>query len=94
MWIASLKNGSFVREGEKKWSDIESDVIGLSMYVDGRTYSLPNKKERYFQAKTMSAPMGGGTPVIQSRYIGFLSSGSEYYLRIDEETLECRMEVK
>jgi hypothetical protein len=92
-WIAVLDDGRTVEEGQLKWGDIKSRIKTLSMHIDGRVYSLPSGKRDYIQAKTMASPMAGGSPVVLSRYIGFRDGNREYCLRVDEDDLECRMEL-
>jgi hypothetical protein len=93
VWIATLIDGTVVREGERKWGDVSDMVVSLRLEMDGRVYSLPENKKKYIQAKTMTAAATGGPVHILSRYIGFQDSGTEYCIRVDEQTLNCRMET-
>lgn len=93
-WKVKCADGNEWREGEKKWSEVSLDAVGLSLHVDGREYKLPDNAGEYFQAKTASAPLAGGDVTILSRYIGFRRGNIEYYLRVAESDSSCLLEVK
>jgi len=92
-WIAVLKGGEVVSEGDRPWSAIAAFVVGLSLHIDGVDYNLPQGMDSYIQGKTMCAPMSGGTASVMSRYIGFRKDGNEYRFRVDEDKPECRIEI-
>jgi len=93
-WKAILSDGTTASEGSHKWSDVESDVVALSLHIDGREYSLPKLDGKYFQAKTVSIGMMGGEIKIESRYVGVMTKDFEYCLRVDENDLRCNLEIK
>jgi len=93
-WVATLDDGTHASEGSCDWNDVSFRVVGLKMNVNGTWYSLPDGMESYVQAKTASAPMGGGEITIESRYIGFRNGNHEYCLRVDEHTHNVSIEIR
>lgn len=95
-WTATLDDGSMVMESDDgaDWNGIADRVVGLKMNVDGIWYRLPDGMQSYIQAKTVSAPIGGGELTIESRYIGFRDGDKEYCLRVDEHTRNVSIEIR
>jgi hypothetical protein len=93
-WVATLDDGTMASETSSDWNEVKDRVVSLRMNVDGKWHSLPDNMECYIQAKTVSAPVGGGEITIESRYIGFRNGNYEYYLRVDEYTGDVSVETK
>jgi len=93
MWIATLDDGTVVREGDRQWGMISGRVVGLSLVSNGRKFTLPSHQPGYMQAKTASAPLTGGEAVVESRWVAWrTASGSVFKLRVNEKTGDVSIE--
>lgn len=95
-WKAKTKDGKEMSELDgTKWVDIQDDVVELGMATnDGRFIFLPKNMEKYIQAKTASAELGGKNNVtIESRYIAFKLGNNTIRIRVNEKTNNISVEI-
>ena len=95
LWQGKLKDGKFVNEIHYAWSEVKEDIAQLEFLMnDNRVISLPKNMEKYIQAKSASADLGGNNIEIESRYIGFSLGNNIVKVRVNEKNKNISIEVE
>jgi len=93
-WIAILKDGSKIEEGQKEWIEIKDNISYLYYDNNGQFIYLPKNAEKYEQSKTASANISNGQIQIETRNIWAKVGNNIVRIRINEKTNNINLEIE
>lgn len=92
-WIATLKDGTELKEWECNWNKVpKAEIEMLTLIFEGRVWSIKDKPA-YIQRKRGSISPGESEPVVEQRIIGYYEDEFKVEYVVDENTGVMNMKV-
>ena len=92
-WIATLDDGTDIKEWECNWADVpKSRISQLALIFEGRVWKIKDKAA-YIQRKRGSNSPGEKYSVIEQRIIGYYEDEFKVEYVVDERTGVMNMRV-